>query len=457
MDFLLVKAVILVDCLLILATLLLLLYSNPIAGIFAVLAGTCFLNFQSDLPLTSVGSVHIPDIILLILFFMLFVRSQQSSRYRIIKGPLDKPLIIFAVIGLAKLLTTNNDGLSDFFEGVREFKVIGYYLLAILVANFARDEREVKHLVCGCLLLACITSAVVIARAFIVPPSSMDTSADIFYAQEFMAGGSANILIYWSFCTLFSLLLIRGINVKYMVGCGIYLVYFMLMYHRHMYIGIPFAVGIICMFIIRRYKSTFFMMILMSLLIICVVSFAYMLGPRVLRKHIELTGERLVSVKTIKDSSTVEYRQIENRYAMEAITQRPIFGIGFNRSYRPPLYGPDDKIDWFLHNGYLWIMLKMGISGCIPFIWFSFIFVKRGLKNWKKINDKFLKSVVLGSTISYLGLGLINLVVAYFMQDWGVAIFGLMFGVNESIYRLNDRVGRNNNQISRLEALPLAG
>jgi O-antigen ligase len=152
--------------------------------------------------------------------------------------------------------------------------------------------------------------------------------------------------------------------------------------------------------------------------------------------YVHLVILRAESLTAGQKIHNVEARMIENKFAIEEILAHPIFGIGFTRHYRPQIYGPNDNLQWYLHNGYLWILLKMGILGLIPFLWFSYIFVKRGIKNWQSVEDRFFKAIVLGSVISYLGVALTNFACAYFMENWQTAVFGLSFGINEVIYRV---------------------
>lgn len=155
----------------------------------------------------------------------------------------------------------------------------------------------------------------------------------------------------------------------------------------------------------------------------------------VIGKHISAVGVRISSLGSIDEMGTAEDRMTENRYAIEKIVSNPVWGIGFNKPYRPHIYVNERRIDWFVHNGYLWILLKMGLVGFVPFMWFSYVFVKRGLRNWDKVNNSFFKGIVLGSVVSYLGMAVSNLAAPHFMQNWEVAVFGLSFGINEVIYR----------------------
>jgi O-antigen ligase len=144
--------------------------------------------------------------------------------------------------------------------------------------------------------------------------------------------------------------------------------------------------------------------------------------------------ESLTSGERIEKN--LEARKLENEYALKKIAGHPLFGIGFVSPYRPQIYGPDDKLEWYIHNGYLWILLKLGIAGLIPFLWFSYVFVRRGIKYWNQVEDDFLRPVVLGSVCLYLAIAVGNYAAPHFIASWEMAVFGLSMGINEVIYRL---------------------
>jgi hypothetical protein len=87
----------------------------------------------------------------------------------------------------------------------------------------------------------------------------------------------------------------------------------------------------------------------------------------------------------------------------------------------------------FIHNGFLWILLKTGWIGLLLFAWFSWRFVHRGFRSWRQVRDPVLRAAVLGSAVAYVGIAAANLTSPYFMQDWGVAALGMMMGISEGV------------------------
>ncbi|NLG49705.1 MAG: O-antigen ligase family protein, partial [Chloroflexi bacterium] len=148
----------------------------------------------------------------------------------------------------------------------------------------------------------------------------------------------------------------------------------------------------------------------------------------------------MVSRETFEDpfESSLRWRDFEYTYAIPQILARPITGIGLGTFYRPYLYG----IDWvgfdgraYTHNGHLAILMTTGLLGYLPFLWLSFVFLKRGFQYWHRVSDPLLRATMLAFTLTYLGLFFISIVSSIFMDWFWMPVIGLMMGTNEAIIR----------------------
>ena len=133
---------------------------------------------------------------------------------------------------------------------------------------------------------------------------------------------------------------------------------------------------------------------------------------------------------------TLDWRWREILYAWPTILQNPILGIGLHTPYRPPFFS-SDKLTAYIHNAYIWLWLKTGILGLISFLWLSYRYLLRGLKFWKGVQDSFLGAAMLGFTLAYLAMMFSNLVAPILVQNWSIAMFGVILGINEVIILLN--------------------
>ena len=108
---------------------------------------------------------------------------------------------------------------------------------------------------------------------------------------------------------------------------------------------------------------------------------------------------------------------IENKFAIQKLSQNLIFGVGLSGLYRPSIYGLRDTLRHYIHNGYLWVFLKTGLIGFIPFIWFYVAFMIKGLRQLKKITNDFHRAVLLGFMLCNASLLIIGFFIPIFVQN----------------------------------------
>jgi O-antigen ligase len=116
------------------------------------------------------------------------------------------------------------------------------------------------------------------------------------------------------------------------------------------------------------------------------------------------------------DSPGNTYRLMENRYALEAAARSPLFGHGIGASFKPTTFGDRSLSAFendpafgtrFIHNGWLWYLVKAGGVGVLAFILFVFTPVLRTLlpragRTWR------IDPVDAGLAVAIVGLMIIN-------------------------------------------------
>jgi O-antigen ligase len=141
----------------------------------------------------------------------------------------------------------------------------------------------------------------------------------------------------------------------------------------------------------------------------------------------------LLAGNDLIESGSLSDRRLENRYAMEQIRMHPVSGIGLGNDYRPPMYGPEDTITYYVHNAYLWLIMDMGIPGFILFMCFYIGFLIRAIKNFKKVKDKFLKPVITGSMLAGIAMLPMAFVIPLFMEWHSIVVIAIFIGLSESV------------------------
>jgi O-antigen ligase len=165
--------------------------------------------------------------------------------------------------------------------------------------------------------------------------------------------------------------------------------------------------------------------------------------------NISAMSERFSSMfkgSKVYKSDSLEGRKLENKYALQKIAKQPLFGIGLGNDYRPPITDNDaifTDATKYIHNGYLWILLNLGLIGLLPFLWFFTGFITRGFKHWERIKDTDMRALLAGFTLSVLGFLPINIVNPMIMQWFSIVVFSVAIGFGEVIIRINKKEMEN--------------
>jgi len=105
-------------------------------------------------------------------------------------------------------------------------------------------------------------------------------------------------------------------------------------------------------------------------------------------------------------------RLVEYKVCWEAIKQKPIFGhgIGYALTIKQPIL-QSQGMQWFVHQSYLMIALKMGLIGLLGFFWMFYTFFRFGFRSSKSIENSYYQGMSFGfiaNAIQLLVIALTN-------------------------------------------------
>jgi O-antigen ligase len=431
-------------------------------ALLGILIVTASIGFDERLPVLSVGvTLQIPDILLLGLLGCVAIRWATVPDVRIVRTPLDLPLLVFYGVTLfSTLVAIVHSSLSP-YDAIPRIRVFSYYLTFFVVTNLVRDRRQLNLLLNGIFVLATIVAAAMIAQYFLgdsvqlverSQPGSM-VAQDSFGASSRIAPPGLSIVMVTLVTSLCILVLdkVRPMALLRYGQCGLLAMAFLVTFLRSYWAGLIVVVllmGVLVRGADRR------RLIGWGLWGLAVMIPAALVLSVVL---VNVPDSRLVSMmeaswdrySTLGRSGTfqggddnVEFRKVEYSYAIPAIEANPVIGLGLGAAYRPldpRLDGRDadglHDLSRLIHNGHLMVLLQSGLLGYLSLVWLSFAFLVRGLSGWRNIRSARMRAVVLGFSLVYLALCIAAVGNSTFMQWSWTPVIGIMMGVNEVIFR----------------------
>ena len=423
---------------------------KPWIGVLIIVIILSSIIFENSLPILPVvgGSLHITDILLLALLFIIPFKLTINKNFKFNSTPLDIPLVLFYLAALLSTYFSITHFHTDFTPVIRMFRNVTYYLLFFAITNFVKNKKNIEFVIKGLIGIAALVGMAMIIQAIVgesIPlmPGRVEvaeTFGQAYKATRILPPGQT--LIFSMFTTLICVItfmhkpLLRSIYfyISLVVGAGL-----ILTYNRNYWVAILFALSIFALLISGKSRRKLTARVA-AIIIVAVILFYTFLGIGGRSREIIVSfSDRFTSLfagRRLFHSASLNWRSKENRYAVEHIKERPIFGIGLGSKYRPGGTWRDDE-GTYIHNGYLWILMKTGLIGFLPFMWFYISFLIRGFQNWRQINDAFLKAAFLGFTLSGTGILLAAIVNPLFMEWFAIVIIAVMVGLNESIIRIS--------------------
>lgn len=418
-------------------------------GILTIIIMTASVIYEEQLPViqTAVGNFHLIDLFLFFLLLSIFLKKVLNAERRLQQTPLDGSLIIFYLFAVLSTIIAVTVFSVSIRNALSELRIITYYLVFFLVTNLVRDEKQLKRLIHGLNFVAAIVVLFMILQAIlgtslmIIPArvESLSTMGEI-RATTIRVITPGNSLIFVMFIVACCSLIIQKSRYNFIVMTNILLLGLGLIIGFNRNLWIPGILVMILFFFLVTAPVKIRYIGLLSLMVFGLTAltiYAHISGGK-LKNYTESAYDRLITITRGQDliqRDTLIDRIIENQFAVEKIKNQPLLGIGLGNDYRKDIdWNP--KLNAYIHNGFLWILMKIGIFGFIAFMCFLIHAICRGLRYWKQIQDDYLRCVAIGFMLACLGFMMSALMNPVFMQWHSSPIIGLMLGGNELIFRL---------------------
>jgi hypothetical protein len=426
---------------------------RPELAILVVLITTSTIFAEESMPRISfgIGRLYVLDVLLISLFGLGVIRWLKDPDFEIVRSPMNVPLAGFYFIAFLSTAIAVLTGTVELKEAVTTLRYVTYYLIFFPVLNLIRREKQVKFLVAGIYVAAGVVSVLMVLQFFLgesvtLLPGRVETlmtqgRAYLGVSRILPPGQS---LIFLGFVTTTVALAFSDVRPVGLLTFGrwsLLLIGVLLTFNRHFWASAVLAVPFLLYFVKGRDRRRLFVWGVVSLLCASVALLAVFREPdSAAANFTRATLERfstLGSTETFETKDdTWQWRKFEYEYALPQIASHPLLGLGLGANYRPFLAGIDyEGFDgrYYIHNGHFWLITKIGLLGYFCFVWVSAVFVIRGLKYWRGVADPELRAIVLGFTLTYVGVLVGSIVNPMFMQWYWTPVIGTMWGVNESV------------------------
>ncbi len=362
-----------------------------------------------------------------------------------ISTPLDKIIIIWFIIILFSFIQgfffKHNDArylIGDLYKFVEIFLV--FWLTTLIVKN----DRKIRFLIWGFLMLALIFGAV----------DSM-----IFLKRFYLVGGVllARVRAAAQFCSAFALILAislilheKRIVIRAILGIlGLgFLISFLLSFLRTGYIAIPPALVFILFLYFYKNRGHSFagimrFVVLVLFLLILVVSINLIfntIGPDIDIIAASLTRFRSLIDPVSEDPMGVRMLELKS-ITSEVLVPSPLLGNGLGGEYYSATL-VEGELEWstkhYVHNNYFDFIIRTGILGLIVFLVLAIKYLKDAVKFYLRSKDRFYQGVLLGC----IGIFVSSCIIALSTSILYSPFLFMMVAITYCIARIEERRGK---------------
>lgn len=392
-----------------------------------------------------------------ILFMLGIIVLRKLSNWKdeeFVQTPLDLPVFLFFVACSLSYLNAEYYLGTTNISSITIWRQLFDYLIFFAVTNFVRTRRQLLTLVGGMIIIATIVAGFMVAQQAVGPSVSVIPGLDEVGTATALGIGLEGVarvsipgaaIVYVMLLPAFILHSTSDYlpKRKWLSFIAIILLPLAIAFtfDRNMWLGAVWG-GLIFV-AISRFKSQRFILLILTLAIgaFVFVSLINVYFPRIdvvvgglaARFNSLFAGDELAV-----DAST-RWRLRENELALPTIKENPILGLGPGAEYRDPWSIWDNHMS-YIHNGYLFLLINVGIVGFIPFLWFSIAHVVKGLSSWFKLHDPILKGIVIGFALSYVAIVSSSVTSPRWIETAFTPLIGVILGINQVAIRLDKQL-----------------
>ncbi len=394
---------------------------------------------------SSLGFHDLSFFLLLLLSFIKIISNQEHS----LKGSWGAILLgLFVVLGLIGVVNATL-GETGFHRAARESRDFFLYILFFVVLSLKSKKSNIKKIVFVLLLFASITSILSLLQIFIGDRivflsgkvQTLNTlNEEVTGITRVGSEGLSSINLAFFIC--FASLLIK-ISTKKIVLIFLLLFGLFFSFNRGTWFSIVLALIMIFPFLSFKSKKRFFQIsmifLILGTLLITMGSMEFLGG--ITRNYLTAGIDRFTTIKPeeiTRDGSTLG-RLEEAKIVFNKFLERPIIGHGIGAVTQKGIIvkqeGKAKRLgEWgYVHNGYLYILFKLGIVGLLIYFLLIVVFFIKGIRGMKLCVNTYFEPIYTGSLLFFISIIPHSMVSPRIMEGKYIIVISISLGLIELI------------------------
>lgn len=357
--------------------------------------------------------------------FIWFLRKWLKKE-RVVKGKEELVLILFLIFGFASVFVGEYRDPGNLLRGFREFYIFIPYLFYFPLRDYVTDEKKLNEVI-WTLLLTCTIGAFYVIYLFKTATVDATHIMGVLWGRK-----NVSEPLYMTAIIILLAMIASNTGKRWLTLplLGVNILALGLTFTRGYWVATALGVIFMIFFLGSGVRGRLLGFLGTGLLVM--VAGAAVVFPRIFGLLFDVISARASSITLASES--LKDRLIESAAVISGIKGSPIIGNGFgaNFTFYEILKG-FTVTTWYIHNGYLFLLFKLGIVGAVMYLYFYFSKLISTMKTARAPLGDRLSSMVMSFAAILTVMLVVNVTSPQFDDKVPVLIMTVLWGAAAGI------------------------